>query len=308
MQSAAAHQHFCLFCSAEVHVWQPHQLPPQHHPPSLLQAAAPPSKAGAEQTTPGAADPAGKVGKGKAAKGKADSKAADKAKGAASNKDKPVDVSRVDLRVGLITTAKKHPDADSLYVEDIMCGEEAPRVVVSGLVKHIPEAEMQQRLVVVVANLKPANLKGIKSHAMVLAATGADGKVRALRLLLHACMLAQGVCGRRRTRASRTRGHPFALRCRPAGPAHTLAGADRCVMCCRAVCGLQVQVTQSVAAEAMWQVRRACPDIPASRETLARHCAAWSQRCPHCRILWPCSAGSVCTACPPVAATVGILL
>lgn len=90
---------------------------------------------------------------------------------------KEVDVSRVDLRVGLITTAKKHPDADSLYVEDIMCGEEAPRVVVSGLVKHIPKPEMQQRLVVVVTNLKPANLKGIKSHAMVLAATGADGKV-----------------------------------------------------------------------------------------------------------------------------------
>lgn len=91
---------------------------------------------------------------------------------------KEVNVSRVDLRVGLITAATKHPDADSLYVEDILCGEDAPRVVVSGLVKHIPEAEMQQRLVVVVANLKPANLKGIKSHAMVLAATGADGKVR----------------------------------------------------------------------------------------------------------------------------------
>jgi methionine--tRNA ligase beta chain len=92
---------------------------------------------------------------------------------------RPVHVSRVDLRVGLITTARKHPDADALYVEDILCGEEAPRVVVSGLVKHIPEPEMQQRLVVVVANLKPANLKGVKSHAMVLAATGADGKVRA---------------------------------------------------------------------------------------------------------------------------------
>ena len=85
--------------------------------------------------------------------------------------------------MGLITTAKKHPEADSLYVEDILCGEAAPRVVVSGLVKHIPEPDMQQRLVVVVANLKPANLKGIKSHAMVLAATGTDGKVRAALLL-----------------------------------------------------------------------------------------------------------------------------
>ena len=96
---------------------------------------------------------------------------------AAAQEQRPVDVSRVDLRVGLIVKAEKHPSADSLYVEDIDCGEDATRVVVSGLVKHIPEPEMQNRLVVVVANLKPANLKGIKSHAMVLAATGADGKV-----------------------------------------------------------------------------------------------------------------------------------
>lgn len=96
-----------------------------------------------------------------------------------------MDVSRLDLRVGLITKAAKHPNADSLYVEDIDCGEDAPRVVVSGLVNHVPEAEMQNRLVVVVANLKPTNLKSVKSHAMVLAATGPDGKVRPAHLRLR---------------------------------------------------------------------------------------------------------------------------
>lgn len=54
-------------------------------------------------------------------------------------------------------------------------GEEAPRTVVSGLVKYIPEADMQQRRVVLVCNLKPANMRGIKSEAMVLAATAPDG-------------------------------------------------------------------------------------------------------------------------------------
>jgi tRNA-binding EMAP/Myf-like protein len=54
-----------------------------------------------------------------------------------------------------------------------------PRTVVSGLVKHIPEAEMQQRRVLVVANLKPAAMRGITSQAMVLAATHPEsGKVR----------------------------------------------------------------------------------------------------------------------------------
>ncbi|WIA39334.1 hypothetical protein OEZ86_005446 [Tetradesmus obliquus] len=94
----------------------------------------------------------------------------------------PVDISRIDIRVGLITKAWRHPDADSLYVEEIDVGEATgPRTVVSGLVKHIPEAEMQQRRVLVVANLKPAAMRGITSQAMVLAATHPEsGKVELL--------------------------------------------------------------------------------------------------------------------------------
>lgn len=42
-------------------------------------------------------------------------------------------------------------------------------------------AEMQQRRVVLVCNLKPANMRGVQSQAMVLAATAPDGsKVRLL--------------------------------------------------------------------------------------------------------------------------------
>lgn len=44
-----------------------------------------------------------------------------------------------------VPKASKHPEADSLYVEEIACGEDVPRTVVSGLVKFIPEAEMQNR-------------------------------------------------------------------------------------------------------------------------------------------------------------------
>ena len=89
---------------------------------------------------------------------------------------------RVDLRVGVIKKAWRHPEADSLYVEEVEVGEEAPRQVVSGLVKYIPEAEMQMRRCVLVCNLKPANMRGVKSHAMVLAATSLDGlQVHALQ-------------------------------------------------------------------------------------------------------------------------------
>lgn len=87
----------------------------------------------------------------------------------------PMDVSRLDIRVGLIKKAWKHPDAESLYVEEIDVGEGQPRQVVSGHVKYIPESEMQNRLVCVLCNLKPANMRGVPSQAMVLAATSIDG-------------------------------------------------------------------------------------------------------------------------------------
>ena len=35
--------------------------------------------------------------------------------------DGPVDVGRLDMRVGHIRSAKKHPDADALYVEEVNC-------------------------------------------------------------------------------------------------------------------------------------------------------------------------------------------
>ncbi|CAA6653607.1 unnamed protein product [Spirodela intermedia] len=93
------------------------------------------------------------------------------ASGAKSKSEPEISISRLDIRVGLITKVQKHPDADSLYVEEIDVGESSPRTVVSGLVKYIPIDEMQNRKVCVLCNLKPATMRGIKSHAMVLAAS-----------------------------------------------------------------------------------------------------------------------------------------
>ena len=41
--------------------------------------------------------------------------------------------------------------------------------------KHIPLEDLQGRSVVVVANLKPGNMRGIKSQAMILAASTPGG-------------------------------------------------------------------------------------------------------------------------------------
>ncbi|ODQ74538.1 hypothetical protein LIPSTDRAFT_70203 [Lipomyces starkeyi NRRL Y-11557] len=87
----------------------------------------------------------------------------------------PITPALVDLRVGFIQKAVKHPDADALYVSTIDMGDPSgPRTVCSGLVKHIPLEDMQQRYVIVVANLKPVTMRGIKSEAMVLCAANEE--------------------------------------------------------------------------------------------------------------------------------------
>ncbi|KAK7927143.1 tRNA-dihydrouridine(16/17) synthase [Apiospora marii] len=89
----------------------------------------------------------------------------------------------IDLRVGHILKAIKHPEADSLFVSTIAMGDKEAtedyteyegqicRTVCSGLNGLVPLEEMQGRKVVVVANLKPVKMRGIKSCAMVLAAS-----------------------------------------------------------------------------------------------------------------------------------------
>lgn len=92
--------------------------------------------------------------------------------------------SMIDLRVGRIVDIMKHPDADGLYVEQIDIGDETgPRTVVSGLVNYIPIEDMRDKFLVAVCNLKPANMRGVKSFAMVLCATSKDGKEGGIELI-----------------------------------------------------------------------------------------------------------------------------
>jgi tRNA-binding EMAP/Myf-like protein len=99
----------------------------------------------------------------------------------------PLSPALIDLRVGHILRAINHPNADSLYVSTIAMGDaegteytqvdeetgKVVRTVCSGLNGLVPLEEMQGRKVVVVANLKPVNMRSIKSAAMVLAASPA---------------------------------------------------------------------------------------------------------------------------------------
>ena len=79
---------------------------------------------------------------------------------------------KIDLRVGIIESIKLHETADTLYIEQINLGEESgPRQIVSGLKNHYPDMEsLVGRKVVVVANMKKANMKSVPSTGMVLCA------------------------------------------------------------------------------------------------------------------------------------------
>ena len=82
---------------------------------------------------------------------------------------------RAQLRVGLVKSVEAHPKADKLYVLKVDLGGEE-RQLVAGLRAYVKPEELLGKRVVVVANLEPANLRGVESQGMLLAAE-LDGKV-----------------------------------------------------------------------------------------------------------------------------------
>jgi len=85
------------------------------------------------------------------------------------------DFKKLDLRVGTVLAAEKHPDADKLLCLSVDLGEEAPRRIVAGLAEHFQPEALVGRQVVVVANLAPRTIRGKESRGMVLAVHGPGG-------------------------------------------------------------------------------------------------------------------------------------
>ena len=100
------------------------------------------------------------------------------------------ELDRVKLKVGQIKSVERVEKADRLYKLTVDLGSET-RTIVSGLVKYYKEEELLGKQVVVVANLKPAKLRGIESQGMLLAA-GDDDIVKLLVLDSNAGTLENG--------------------------------------------------------------------------------------------------------------------
>ncbi|KAF3321853.1 tRNA-aminoacylation cofactor ARC1 [Carex littledalei] len=109
-------------------------------------------------------------------KSKSDKKTEEKKKAPEESvaKDAECSVSLLNIQVGRILSAKKHPSADSLLVEEIDVGEGTPRQVVSGLAKYCTPEELTNRLVVLITNVKPGKLRDVMSCGLVLCASSED--------------------------------------------------------------------------------------------------------------------------------------
>ncbi len=80
------------------------------------------------------------------------------------------DFQKVELRVAQVVAAERHPNADRLLILRLSLGDEE-RTVVSGIARWYRPEELVGKKLVLVANLKPARIRGVESQGMILAAS-----------------------------------------------------------------------------------------------------------------------------------------
>jgi methionyl-tRNA synthetase len=83
------------------------------------------------------------------------------------------DFAKVELRTAEVVSAEAHPNADRLLVLKVRVGEEE-RQIVAGIRAHYEPEALVGKTIVIVANLQPAELRGVESQGMLLAVRDAD--------------------------------------------------------------------------------------------------------------------------------------
>jgi len=87
------------------------------------------------------------------------------------------DWKKAELKIAKIVSAEAIEGKDKLYKIKILLGEEE-RQIVAGIKPFYSEEELKGLNIVVVSNLEPATIAGIKSEAMLLAAKAKDGSYK----------------------------------------------------------------------------------------------------------------------------------
>lgn len=107
---------------------------------------------------------------------KAEAKKEAKPAAAAADEITIDDFAKIDLRVATVIAAERVPKTDKLIKLQVKIGDEE-RTIVSGIAQHYEPENLIGKNVIVIANLKPAKLRGIESRGMVLAASDGEGNL-----------------------------------------------------------------------------------------------------------------------------------
>uniref|UniRef100_A0A7C4YFI8 Methionine--tRNA ligase n=1 Tax=candidate division WOR-3 bacterium TaxID=2052148 RepID=A0A7C4YFI8_UNCW3 len=94
-------------------------------------------------------------------------------KGVEMNKISIEDFKKLELKIGKIINVEDIEGANKLYKIEVEIGDER-RTLVAGIKEHYKKEELIGKLIVVVANLEPAKIRGVESQGMLLAAS--DGE------------------------------------------------------------------------------------------------------------------------------------
>lgn len=86
------------------------------------------------------------------------------------------DFAKLDLRTAQVLSAERVEKADKLLKLTLQVGDQIRQVVSGIALNYAPEA-LVGRTVILVANLKPVKIRGIRSEGMILAASDAAGKL-----------------------------------------------------------------------------------------------------------------------------------
>ncbi len=81
---------------------------------------------------------------------------------------------KMDLRVARIVAAEPVPKATKILKLTVDVGEPQPRTMVAGIAETYKPEDLVGKSMIVIANLKPAVIRGIESQAMLLAAVNVD--------------------------------------------------------------------------------------------------------------------------------------
>jgi len=83
------------------------------------------------------------------------------------------DFAKVELRTAKIKLAERVEGADRLLRLELEVGDEE-RQIVAGIAEHYAPEDLAGKAIVMVYNLKPAKIRGVKSNGMLLAASTDD--------------------------------------------------------------------------------------------------------------------------------------